>query len=165
MSDLSLLPVWSTCVWMSGSVHVLESVPNKGLCSVFIEQHKTHHREGTRDTFQKSWIILQGIKPFAPTDPDQPRQQTVLQTSLFIKQCPYVAFNNCIVDLFCKTAFNLYLLVPANDYCNTHALLKVWGTEENVTGDYSYLLDCNSWLHGKWKASKVDCCIALLKAM
>lgn len=131
---------WSLCLYVYLSV----SVPNKGLCCVFIDQHKTHQREGTQDTLQKSLIVLQGIKSLGPTDPDQPRQQTVLQTSLFVKQCPYVVFNNCVVDLFCKTTSRLYLLVPVNDYCNEHALLKVRDAEEYVTGDYNCLLDCNS---------------------
>lgn len=75
------------------------TVPNKGLCFVFVEQYrKLHMREGMRDTLQK---FLTRIKTLAPNYPNWPRQQT----SLFINQYPFL--RGCFEFL--------YLLISEND--------------------------------------------------
>lgn len=65
----------------------------KSFSFVFIEEHTwERNEEHFTEIFSR---ILQGIKSLPPPDPNSHRQQTVLLTSLFLKQYPYTVSNTC----------------------------------------------------------------------
>lgn len=74
------------------------SVPHKGLCSAFIEQHRKHHVEKRTGPFTEIFNSnYNGLKSLAPTDPSQPRQQTLLPN---ITVSRLTVINRCFQPLW-----------------------------------------------------------------
>lgn len=67
------------------SLSVCLSLPNKGLCYGFIEQHRNHHMWRNTGYFTEIFNrILQGIKSLTPADPDNSITNTIVYPALSV---------------------------------------------------------------------------------
>lgn len=128
-----LCKVGSVCVLCVGVV----SVPNKGLCSVFIEQHRKHHMGMQYFTD----IFYKGLHPWFQ----------LIQITHIINQIWWI-LGSCFQLLYLRSV------------SGTHALPWVKSIEKCIRLKLFVSSCCKSWLLSIPKASKVGYYIVLLKA-
>lgn len=99
-SVLSLIPFYLLCE--SESVPVWKPSTTRSVCPhvyvclacvsgpASVDRHRQHHLGRKAGTVQKPFTPLHGLKSPAPSDPNWPSQQRASQTSLFIKEHPYL---------------------------------------------------------------------------
>lgn len=131
------------CVCISNEVFALSLLNNT-------ESLKQGQNEGyCIEIFNRA---LEGIKSLAPSDLNWPTQQTVLQISLFINQCPETAALNFMVS-FRKLLSTSVLAAFSQWYTHVSFWLKDMDEYIILRLQICISLSHEGLLHGKSKAS------------